>query len=90
MAKPATKSASSNRTLPDPIAKRLRFTWSITTVVWKALCAALLPIRLEQLLTLLKVIVDHLIQHDPHRNRESALERTLRIWGVEIESEPSG
>lgn len=49
--------------------------------VWKALCGALLPIRFEHISTYLAKVLDHLVRHDPHRNRQSAMERCLRRWG---------
>jgi len=66
--------------LPEKVSPQLRYMWSITKFVWKALCAALLPIGLAQMPTLLPKVAEHLARHDPHRNRESALERCLRTW----------
>jgi hypothetical protein len=48
--------------------------------VWKALCGALLPIRFEHIPKFLADVLDHLVRHDPHRNRQSATERCLRRW----------
>lgn len=48
--------------------------------MWKALCGALLPIRFEHIPKFLAAVLDHLVRHDPHRNRQSATERCLRRW----------
>jgi hypothetical protein len=49
--------------------------------VWKALCAALLPIRFEHIRETLAEVIEYLMRHDPHRNRQRATERCLRRWG---------
>jgi hypothetical protein len=48
--------------------------------VWKALCAALLPIRFEHIQQTLAEVIEYLVRHAPHRNRERATERCLRRW----------
>jgi hypothetical protein len=65
---------------PDPVASLLRHKWSITKFVWKALCGALLPIRFEHIQKFVSEVLAHLVRHDPHRNRQSATERCLRLW----------
>lgn len=80
---PGTKSPPS-ATLPEKIPALRRYTWSLTTMVWKVLCAALLPLGLAEISTLLPKIAEHLARYDPHRNRESALERCRRRWAEDL------
>lgn len=71
--------------LPDQIDTALRRIWSITKLVWKSLSAALLPISLAHIGDFLPKVVEHLTQHDPHRHRESTLERCRRMWTDDVE-----
>jgi len=57
--------------------------------VWKALCGALLPIRFEHIQKFLAEVLDHLVRHDPHRNRQSATQRCLRLWGEDPGDAPN-
>ncbi len=76
----STQSPPSRPSPPDPVASFLCHKWSITTFARKALCGALLPIAFEHVKTFLARVLDHLVRHAPHRNRESAIERCLRRW----------
>ncbi len=57
--------------------------------MWKALCGALLPIRFEHIQKFLAEALAHLVRHDPHRNRQSATERCLRLWAEDPGDAPN-